>query len=48
MIPGLQDAEFVRYGVMHRNTFLNSPKLLGPDFRLLGDKTANPLWFAGR
>lgn len=48
MIPGLQDAEFVRYGVMHRNTFLNSPKLLGPDFRLLGDKTANPLWFAGQ
>ena len=48
MIPGLQNAEFVRYGVMHRNTFLNSPKLLGPDFRLLGDKTANPLWFAGQ
>ena len=28
MIPALHDAEFVRYGVMHRNTFLNSPKLL--------------------
>ena len=28
MIPGLENAEFVRYGVMHRNTFLNSPKLL--------------------
>lgn len=34
MIPGLARAEFVRYGVMHRNTFLNSPKLLGADFSL--------------
>ena len=48
MIPGLRNAEFVRYGVMHRNTFLNSPKLLGPDFRLLGDKTGQPLYFAGQ
>ncbi len=30
MIPGLQEAEFVRFGVMHRNTFLNSPELLRP------------------
>ena len=30
MIPGLQNAEFVRFGVMHRNTFLESPKLLSP------------------
>ncbi|MEB3269278.1 MAG: FADH(2)-oxidizing methylenetetrahydrofolate--tRNA-(uracil(54)-C(5))-methyltransferase TrmFO [Leptolyngbya sp.] len=30
MIPGLEDAEFVRMGVMHRNTFINSPELLGP------------------
>ncbi len=30
MIPGLEDAEFVRFGVMHRNTFLESPKLLSP------------------
>ena len=31
MIPGLEKAEFVRYGVMHRNTFINSPKLLRAD-----------------
>ncbi len=31
MIPGLERAEFVRYGVMHRNSFLNSPKALSPD-----------------
>ena len=30
MIPGLENADFVRYGVMHRNTFLNSPQLLTP------------------
>ena len=34
MIPGLEHAEFVRYGVMHRNTFLNSPLLLDATFRL--------------
>ena len=34
MIPGLENAEFVRYGVMHRNTFLNSPRLLGEDLAL--------------
>ena len=32
MIPGLENAQFVRYGVMHRNSFLNSPKLLNADF----------------
>lgn len=32
MIPALHDAEFVRYGVMHRNSFLDSPRLLGPDY----------------
>ena len=31
LIPGLQNAEFMRYGVMHRNSFINSPKLLNPD-----------------
>ena len=45
MIPGLENAEFVRYGVMHRNTFLNSPKLLGRDFRLIN---GGELWFAGQ
>ncbi len=34
MIPGLENAEFARYGVMHRNTFLNSPKLLNQDLSL--------------
>ena len=34
LIPGLENAEFARYGVMHRNTFLNSPKLLGQDLAL--------------
>ncbi len=45
MIPGLQNAEFVRYGVMHRNTFLNSPQLLGRDFHLLKNEN---LYFAGQ
>lgn len=35
MIPGLEHAQFVRYGVMHRNSFLNSPKLLNPDYSLM-------------
>lgn len=34
MIPALHDAEFVRYGVMHRNTFINAPKILGKGFEL--------------
>ena len=34
MIPGLEHAEFVRYGVMHRNSFLDSPRLLGADYAL--------------
>ena len=33
MIPGLENAEFVRYGVMHRNTFINSPQLLLPTYQ---------------
>ncbi len=45
MIPALHDAEFFRYGVMHRNTYINSPKLLGPDF---GFKTRPGLYFAGQ
>lgn len=45
MIPGLQDAEFVRYGVMHRNTFLNAPLLLNRDFSL---KKNENLYFAGQ
>ena len=37
MIPALHDAEFLRYGVMHRNTFLNSPRLLDRFYRLRSD-----------
>ena len=45
MIPGLENAEFVRYGVMHRNSFLNSPRLLNSDFSL----RQNPnIFFAGQ
>lgn len=36
MIPGLEQAEFARYGVMHRNTFLNSPGVLDAHFRVIG------------
>lgn len=45
MIPALHDAEFLRYGVMHRNTFLNSPRLLDRYYRL---KAEPRLSFAGQ
>lgn len=45
MIPALKNAEFVRYGVMHRNTYLNSPKLLDRYYRLRGREN---LSFAGQ
>ena len=45
MIPGLAHAEFARYGVMHRNTFLESPKLLNWDYSLRTDPL---LFFAGQ
>ncbi|MEE1189032.1 MAG: methylenetetrahydrofolate--tRNA-(uracil(54)-C(5))-methyltransferase (FADH(2)-oxidizing) TrmFO, partial [Acutalibacteraceae bacterium] len=45
MIPGLEHAEFLRYGVMHRNTFLNSPELLNADFQF---RTVPGLYFAGQ
>ncbi len=45
MIPGLENAEFVRYGVMHRNTFINSPKLMEPTYQL---KQRPTLFFAGQ
>jgi methylenetetrahydrofolate--tRNA-(uracil-5-)-methyltransferase len=45
LIPGLENAEFTRYGVMHRNTFLNSPQVLNSDYSL----RKNPnLFFAGQ
>ena len=45
LIPGLENAEIVRYGVMHRNTFINSPKLLTPQFEMRQRKGT---FFAGQ
>ena len=45
MIPGLDNAEFVRYGVMHRNTFINSPKLLDKYYRM---RKHPKVYFAGQ
>ena len=45
MIPALHDAEYVRYGVMHRNTFLDSPRLLSADYAMLDTPD---LFFAGQ
>lgn len=45
MIPGLENAEFMRYGVMHRNTFINSPKLLTEQFNM---RTNEQIYFAGQ
>lgn len=44
-IPGLENAEFVRYGVMHRDTFMDSPRLLEPNLSLKSDPR---LFFAGQ
>ena len=46
MIPGLQNAEFARYGVMHRNTFIQAPRLLDHDLRLRGVDA--PVYVAGQ
>ncbi len=56
MIPGLENAEFLRYGVMHRNTYLPSPDLLGADYAVRSDAVgvdgvrdyAGRVWFAGQ
>ena len=45
LIPGLENAEFVKYGVMHRNTFINSPELLDETYNL---KKNNNIFFAGQ
>ncbi|TWI55148.1 FADH(2)-oxidizing methylenetetrahydrofolate--tRNA-(uracil(54)-C(5))-methyltransferase TrmFO [Halalkalibacter nanhaiisediminis] len=45
LIPGLENAEIVRYGVMHRNTFINSPNLLKPTYQY---KDRDDLFFAGQ
>lgn len=51
MIPGLEQAEFARYGVMHRNTFINAPLLLDSSLRLCSDKAKAipvPIFVAGQ
>ncbi|WP_340673335.1 FADH(2)-oxidizing methylenetetrahydrofolate--tRNA-(uracil(54)-C(5))-methyltransferase TrmFO [Brevibacillus agri] len=45
LIPGLENCEIVRYGVMHRNTFINSPKLLRPTYQY---RERDTLFFAGQ
>jgi methylenetetrahydrofolate--tRNA-(uracil-5-)-methyltransferase len=45
LIPGLEQAEFLRYGVMHRNSFINSPELLKPELCLRSDER---IYFAGQ
>lgn len=45
LIPGLENVEIVRYGVMHRNTFINSPKVLRPTYQF---KNRDDLFFAGQ
>ena len=45
LIPGLQNAEFVRYGVMHRNTYINSPELLTDKYNM---KEFPKIYFAGQ
>lgn len=45
LIPGLENAEFVKYGVMHRNTFINSPELLDNTYNL---KVKSNIYFAGQ
>ena len=45
LIPGLENVEIVRYGVMHRNTFINSPYVLKPTYQL---KANNQIFFAGQ
>ena len=45
MVPGLEQAEFVRFGSMHRNTFVNAPQVLAPDLSLLG---ASEIFLAGQ
>ena len=45
LIPGIENAEFVKYGVMHRNTFINSPELLDNTYNL---KAKSNIYFAGQ
>ena len=45
IIPGLENAEFLRYGIMHRNTYLNSPGLLKNDYSMINNEN---IFFAGQ
>ena len=45
LIPALKNAEFIKYGVMHKNSYINSPKYLSKDLSL---KTNNNIYFAGQ
>ena len=45
ILPALKNAEFIRYGVMHKNTFINAPKLLNADYSL---KNNQKVFFAGQ
>ena len=45
LIPGLENAEFIKYGVMHRNTFINSPSVLDEFYRM---RKYDKIWFAGQ
>ncbi len=48
LIPGLENADFLRYGVMHRNTYLPSPDLLGADYAVREGQYAERVYFAGQ
>lgn len=48
MIPGLENAEFARFGVMHRNTFINAPQVLNSDLSIKSAKTPVPVYIAGQ
>ena len=51
MIPGLEQAEFARFGVMHRNTFINAPRLLDSSLCLISEKPQKlpvPMYVAGQ
>ena len=48
MIPGLEEAEFVRFGQMHRNTYIHAPSLLDPTMTFRGAHGEGTLFFAGQ
>lgn len=51
LVPGLEHADFARFGVMHRNTFIDAPRLLEGSGRMVGGSVGSmpvPLWVAGQ